>query len=756
MRKIFFGVLFIVLPAILFSQTVFNRALQIPVVENGDVLRFPWAGGINFPKLSEIDLNGDNSPDIFIFDSYNNRIQTFINNGNTAFDLAWDYAPEYISQFPPVKFWAFLYDYNCDGKADFFTASSAFQCSGIAVYRNNYIPGSGFNWTLVDSCLKETYVTIQQNIFTNSVSLPHFNDIDGDGDMDILGYNTVPNGRILYHKNVSMENYGTCDSLEFVLASLCWGNFQLKIGGTNTVGCFQCPCRMGRPVQNFVAGDEVVSVLQEPVADQSEAARRDDTVSSIFAIDVDGNGFMDLLVGDIAANNTLMIHNNGTEMDTQDTLFPSSNIPAEFNGFHYHAYMDVDNDGRKDLLVVPNDNSNTNAVWLYKNTGTTSSPIFNRVTTSFLQSDMIDAGELACPVLFDYDGDSLLDMVISKAVFDSLNGNYRTGLYLYENTGTTSSPIFELINTDFAGLTGPNLYAHPIYPAFGDLDNDGDLDMLLGVTDGRLHFYENIAGSGNPATYSGPVVNYMSIDVGNFATPQLYDINSDGLLDIISGGQRGFVWYFKNSGSLTAPFFNSVPSTDTLGCIVLQAPGTTDGYTVPFLYDSLGTTRLLVANGKGNIYQYSNIDGNLNGCFSLTGTVYNPAESARVQFNLTVSGGDLNADGYTDIIIGQATGGAEIRYQRNPFSEIPESENVKPQWEAIPNPFVKSLQVKMKYPQIEQALIRIYNSKGTLILQKFVRGEEAVIQTDEWPSGIYFLQVMQGNNMPTGKVIVKQ
>ena len=742
-----------------FGQAQFDRILNVPVSESGNSLSFPWAGGINFPWISSIDLNNDGKLDIFLFDHHNNRILTFLNNGNTSADLAWDYAPDYALQFPPVNKWAFLYDYDCDGKADFFTLSSALQCSGIAVYKNT---GSGTNlsWSLIDSCMQETYLAFPpENIFSNAISLPHFNDIDGDGDMDILGYNSFPDGRILYHKNYSMEDYGVCDSLDFKLETVCFGNFQLLIGGSNQVGCFHCPCRMSHPDEN--AFDNLLDIdvhnipSHGPAYDPSQAARRDDTVSSVFALDLDGDGHVELLIGDIASNNTLMIHNGGTDMDTQDTIFPNYNTPVNYNGFHYHGFIDVDNDGLKDLLVMSNDHENKNSIWLYKNTGTNTIPIFNFAEENFLQKEMIDVGEDACPVLFDYDGDNLLDLVISKATFDPATVSYKTGLYLYKNTGTVTNPSFDLITNDFANLSGGGSFVSPTYPAFGDLDGDGDQDMLIGREDGMIYYYENSAGAGNPATFLAPQPNYFSIDIGKFATPQLYDLDHDGLLDIICGGQRGFINFFKNRGTATTPLFGMPATNDTLGCIVLQGTGTTDGYTVPFFYDSLGSTRLLVASEDGNINQYDHIDGNLNGCFHLAGKIYNPSESSRIKFNITVNGGDLNGDSLTDIVIGQSTGGVELRYQHSPHIGIAELNEIRPTFEVFPNPVNNEMHVRFYHTEKQSTVLRLFNSIGELISETVIKDHEAEIKTSSLGNGLYFLQLISGNYSLSRKVVVK-
>ena len=167
--KISFLFLYFILTINSFAQTKFDRALNIPVSEGGNTFRFPWAGGINFPWISSIDLNSDGLNDLFVFDHHNNRILTFLNNGSSSVKQAWDYAPQYAHQFPPVNSWAFLYDYNCDGKADFFTLSSVDSCFGISAYKN-ISSGDSLQWFMVDSCLKKTFVTTTNNIYANAIS----------------------------------------------------------------------------------------------------------------------------------------------------------------------------------------------------------------------------------------------------------------------------------------------------------------------------------------------------------------------------------------------------------------------------------------------------------------------------------------------------------------------------------------------------------------------------------------------------------
>src|SRR4051812_8780602 len=47
----------------------FAPALSIPVTVNGNTLVNAWAGGLNSPQFSEIDLNGDGIKDLFVFEA---------------------------------------------------------------------------------------------------------------------------------------------------------------------------------------------------------------------------------------------------------------------------------------------------------------------------------------------------------------------------------------------------------------------------------------------------------------------------------------------------------------------------------------------------------------------------------------------------------------------------------------------------------------------------------------------------------------
>ena len=115
-------------------------------------------------------------------------------------------------------------------------------------------------------------------------------------------------------------------------------------------------------------------------------------------------------------------------------------------------------------------------------------------------------------------------------------------LLLFENIGNDSIPSYDLIDRDWLGLstialnTTLNLPALNLSPTFGDLNGDNDKDLVLGDADGKLHLFINTGGGNFQLAHS-----FMNIDVGQFAHPQLIDVDRDGLTDLIIGEQDGTI-----------------------------------------------------------------------------------------------------------------------------------------------------------------------------------------------------------------------
>jgi len=551
-----------------FSQINFSRDNTISVMENANSFKHAWVGGVNAMQPSKVDLNLDGINDLILFDRTGNKLTPFLDvNGEYVF------APEYRSAFSNnLHDWVIFADYNCDGKEDIFTYSSG----GIAILENNSTSTLSFN--MVTSLLLSDYGTTNINLYVSSVDIPAISDIDNDGDLDILTF-SILGGFVEYHRNMAMELTGSCDTLAFRYEKSCWGNF---FEGLNSylINCTACSSDSCSPAYTSTAN-----------------SKQKHSGSTLLAIDVDDDSDKDLILGDISYNNLNLLINGGDSSNANisaiDSIFPANNnntLGVDLHLFPASFYLDVTHDGVKDLVVGTNSQANSEnfeSVWLYANSGTNSLPDFNFVSKSFLQEDMIDLGEGAYPVFFDYNNDSLMDLVVGNYGYHDVGGNDVSGLALFENVGTNNQPSYSLITRDFAGLSGisfntnPNIPTYNFFPTFGDLNGDGNKDLIVGDADGKLHYFTN--NGTTPSSFTLAVANYEHIDVGYIATPQLVDVNRDGLIDLLIGDRTGEISYFPNNGSPTTPVFDSIVSN--FGGIDVDSAYISTGFSTPHFVD---------------------------------------------------------------------------------------------------------------------------------------------------------------------------
>ncbi|MBK5285625.1 MAG: VCBS repeat-containing protein, partial [Bacteroidia bacterium] len=309
------------------AQANFIRQQNVPVQVGANILKMPWAGGLNFPLFSEFDFNQDGIKDLFIFERVNNRIICLVNQG-TPNQVDYVFAPQYFHMFPPAQYWAFTHDYNCDGRNDFFTLSSTYN--GIKVYRNDSINSSSFQFTLITPQLKCQYPSTFTNIPAAYGLFPAFSDIDNDGDMDILALSSSVPGLIEFDKNISVESGFGCDSLKFQYATSCWGNMLLPVSAN--CGNTGISCRTGWEPDSGPKTNLNNDNYRIDYYDQSDAARHDDTMSCICIIDIDNDNDKDLLIGGLGDNNEQMTRNGGTPfaavIDSVDCLWPNYSTPV--------------------------------------------------------------------------------------------------------------------------------------------------------------------------------------------------------------------------------------------------------------------------------------------------------------------------------------------------------------------------------------------------------------------------------------------
>ena len=153
---------------------------------------------------------------------------------------------------------------------------------------------------------------------------------------------------------------------------------------------------------------------------------------------------------------------------------------------------------------------------------------------------------------------------------DLVTGSNDGILHYFENTGTASAPAFTKRTGPANPLAGAVLGGYTV-PELVDLDGDGDLDLIAGdSTLANFVYFENTGSTSAPlftqrAGSSNPVNN---LETNALISSALADLDGDGDLDLVTGNNGGGLTYFENTGSRTLPDFTNV-SARPVPCTVL-------------------------------------------------------------------------------------------------------------------------------------------------------------------------------------------
>jgi Secretion system C-terminal sorting domain/FG-GAP-like repeat len=700
------------------------------IVNNNDTLDFPWTGGFNSMIPVEIEMNGDTLIDLMLFDRIGNRISTFLNDGSGS-TSAYSYHPEYISKFPRLIDWVRSYDYDCDGDMDLFTYTN----SAMGVWRNDYTSATGLQFTLVNSQLSSWYGTFFTFIFVTQVNLPALADVDGDGDMDVLTFSNS-SSYLEYHKNYAMDSLGTCDAFLFYLEPYCWGYF--KLSGLTNIGLLNQNCRSA-------------------IIDDIATERNRHSGSVLTPLDQDCDGDVDLLNGDILGQNMLFLLNGGTPdsaiIVSQDSAFPVYDVPVDLQNLPGGYYLDLDNDGLKDMFVSPfaTVGEDFNNMLFYKNTTNNCTNVFDFVKSRFLSDETIDVGTASNVHFFDVDKDGLLDIIAGNDSYYNPNPNLAySRLAYFRNIGTTTSPMFNLVTDDWLSLSAITQYG--LFPSFGDLDGDGDEDLLMGNADGTLIYYSNTAGLGLPCNFVFASPQYQGIDIGSNSAPQIIDVNRDGKNDLLVGERSGVLNYFENSGTSVNPIFNT--NNPNFGNVNVIMSGAIAGFSSPLLFDNNGVYEMFVGSDNGTVFHYANIDGNLLGSFTLLDSTYQDIVELK---RITVAKGDIDGDGKFDLLTGCNSGGMRLYTQYTSVGIQTTASASNLNFTLSPNPAnnICLLNVLSEFAS-EEYQVSIVDLSGRVLFTTTTLQKQMQLITAFLSSGVYIVQVNMKGNVSAKKLFIQR
>jgi hypothetical protein len=586
MKKVILVIFTVISP--LFAQNLHQRFDGVPFTINSVSSVNPFNGGIDIPRYQFADIDGDGDLDLFIIDK-DTTLNYYKNTGSASAPVFVMYSRRYENL--NIKNWFQFIDIDNDNDKDLFSGGDS---QHVRYYKNIGTPINA-SFSFQSYAVK---TDLNQFIISEAACVPVFADMDADNDFDF--FTGASTGKITYYENIGninsfnfrfitdfykgIEIIGGADDPRHGASSITFGDIDgdndkdLYWGDLFGISIYFIK-NTGTP-QNF--NWNVIDTFSPPPTPYISGGFN---MPGVYDMDNDGRNdfFIGVLIGSKSINNFIYYHNNGPVNNPSFAKITENFIlSADIGSTSCPTFGDIDNDGDKDLFVGCD-----RSVGFFRNTGSASSPAYTLVTDSLPLNVPFNFNY--APAIGDLDGDNKKDMVL---------GYYATAkLRFFKNTGTVSNPVFTYQSSQ---LDTMNL-SQSSAPCLADLDNDGDLDILAGNSSGRLTYYRN-AGSSSAFNYQFVTNNYFNIFTGNDAAPSLGDLDNDGDLDMLVGGRTGLIQHYRNDGTPSAPNFVQV-TTNFLGINVYQS-------SAPCIVDinNDGDKDMILGNAKGGLYFYENWD----------------------------------------------------------------------------------------------------------------------------------------------------
>lgn len=599
------GICFVCLLSAQENPLLLMEVQKLNILESdGSELSLHRTGGLYSPQFQQMDLDGDGLEEIVIFDRRTEELTVLTKDVNEDRYL---YSEEMSGWFPDIKHWFSLIDFNNDGTKDILTASYDYPQQGIKLYLGSkdsdkvrfelVQPHRDFaspvlSYTSESSGQLHIYVSFSDN--------PLFADIDSDGDIDVLTFD--PGGSYVYW----YENISTPDStgIEYILTDRCWGRF-FETGNSSDIvltqdgGCPDLSQSLGSSRAPLHAG------------------------STLSALDVDQDGDLDLLLGDLSYDYVVLLENGAAQglpyFVSSEVNFPTGDTSARVSMFPLVSILDAPSSAVSDVVISPNRfaDRDDQSIHYYENNG---DGTFHLRTKNWLAQEMFDYGSRSASVSYAIDGTVDMGMLFFFRNENEVHfGRARRTDGRLQVLSVSTSPGAERPAwlDEYSGA----------YPSEVVKLENGQPGFALGLSDGTIKLCQLNTQNGQFDIYRS-----LDMDVGFDATPTFVDYDGDGDLDMVVGELNGNLNYFENQGDSTQWVFSSIPEEPLFGKVDTRRRGFFEGYSYPrFWRDTDGETFLLSGSASGDILLYGVVHDDAGAMFPLLSSsllgAYKPRES---------------------------------------------------------------------------------------------------------------------------------
>ncbi|MDF3026962.1 MAG: repeat protein [Fluviicola sp.] len=523
----------------------------------------------------------------------------------------------------------------------------------------------------------------QANAFFGT-SVSNAGDVNGDGYNDVIvGARQYDNGQsdegaaFVYHGSLTGISSTASSVLEGNVASANFGRSVSVAGDVNADGysdviigahtCTNGETDEGRIFVFHGSSGGVNTAATSTIESNQAGAFMGFSVSG--AGDVNGDGYSDVIVGAYQYDNgqtdegrAFIYHGSSGGINTTAAVTLENNQVSSSFGFSVSGAGDVNGDGYSDVIVgayqYDNGQTDEGAVVVYHGSSgginsTAAATIESNQASAFMGSSVSGGG--------DVNGDGYSDIV--------------AGAYLYDNGQTDEGAAFVYhgssggINTTAGSTIESNqtsAYLGYSVSGAGDVNGDGYSDIAIGAynydngqtDEGTVYLFHGSASSVSTTVAVIAESNQANAQLG-FSVSSIGDVNADGYSDVIVG-----VWLYDNGQTDEGAAFVYLGSSSGLSSTATSILESNQisanfGYCVSSCGD---------VNGDGysdaiiSAHQYDNgqtdegaafvFHGSSSGLNTTAAIMLECNQASALMGNSVASAGDINGDGYSDIVVG--------------------------------------------------------------------------------------------------------